>query len=115
LANDLMCGACHTAWDLICGKVKSHTPLFIHIEHCRHGGCDERVWEYVSENGSLKEEVPVPEYVPGLPRTEMHRSNRPGPYRKEDGPRERTVRRPRKQPVGAGAPVPEDTGWSSDW
>lgn len=112
-----MCGACHTAWDLICGKVHSQTPLFIWIEHCRQGGCDMRIWDYVDDNGSLNMKVPPPEFVPGLPRTEMHRSNRPGPYRKDDGPKERPVRRARPQKVleTAGAPAPADDGWSSDW
>lgn len=111
----LMCGACHTVWDLICGKVHSDTPLFIHLEHCRHGGCDERAWEYVAADGTLDMSVSPPEFVPGLPRNDMHHANRPGPYRAEDGPKESVARRPRKQPVGAGAPTPAADGWSTDW
>jgi hypothetical protein len=104
-----MCGMCHTVWDLICGKVRSHTPLFVYLDSCRHGGCDDRAWEYVGEDGKLKEDVPPPEFVPGMPRTEIHRSSRPGPYRKDDRPEPRR----RRETVPA-TPVDAD-GWDTDW
>jgi hypothetical protein len=79
-----MCGYCNTAWEIICGNMTSGTLLLDWIDMCSTGGCDPDLWEYVDEKtGGLDLAVLPPEFVPGLPRTDVHRAHRAGPYRKE--------------------------------
>jgi hypothetical protein len=91
--------------------VRSRTPLFAWVELCHYGGCDESIWDYIDKKtGHVDESVPPPEYVPGMPRTDIHKTRRPGPYRTE-----KPAKKPRKAPAKVLVSAGSADGWDTDW
>jgi len=47
--NYPLCGFCYHAWDIIYGRVRSHTSPDVFLGMCPHAGCDPYIVDYISD------------------------------------------------------------------
>lgn len=74
IADDMICGFCQTAWDIVYGRCRSNTSPGTWVGYCARGGCDPDIWDYVEVDGTVGYQTPP--FVERL----YHRRNHRNPH-----------------------------------